>query len=995
MSYNFTTIEKKWQNYWLSNKTFAALDPADAGGMPKAYILDMFPYPSGSGLHVGHPEGYTATDIISRFRRMQGYNVLHPMGWDAFGLPAEQYAVKTNTHPRVTTEQNIQNFRRQIQMLGLSYDWDREVDTTDPGYYKWTQWIFLQLFNSYFDPILNRAMPITHLMAELLNEALVIGPDNSLHINPTTDGMESVAGEVRIERLWRELTPEEQREAIDAQRLAYVDEVPVNWCPQLGTVLANEEVIDGKSEVGGFAVERRPMRQWMLRITAYADRLVDDLSLLDWPESLKEMQRNWIGKSIGAEVDFDIAPADSHAAAMQKPGDAAEDLEDDLSITVFTTRPDTLFGATCMVLAPEHPLVDRITVPSHRETIEAYRTMIAGKSDRDRMMDSKDKTGVFTGAFAINPATKGTFPVYIADYVLMGYGTGAIMAVPAHDERDYAFAKQNKLPITAVVMPDEPWLVKHRREGAAAEQLQATYKSQADGFDAAFTDEGLCINSDFLNGLPTQQAKEKMILWLEDEGVGHRSIKYKLRDWLFSRQRYWGEPFPLLLDAEGNAYAIDESELPLTLPELEDFKPTGSPEGPLSKAKDWLNVKTDRGEFIRETNTMPQWAGSCWYYLRYTDPKNTEQFVDPVKEKYWMPVDLYIGGVEHAVLHLLYSRFWHKVLFDLGHVSSPEPFRRLVNQGLILGEMEYTLFRTTGGAEVDAQEVTEISEEASAEGIQLIGRHKTSGERVLGEAVDPDRVVKQSDGHRLAESDAKSARLDARCSKMSKSRGNVVNPDEIVADYGADAFRLYEMYMGPLESPKPWNTRDIVGMSRFLRSVWRHLIGDDETATGSRAASEPIPESLDRQMHKTIKKVAEDIESLRFNTAIAELIKLNNELTALPSIPRELAENLTLMLAPFAPHIAEEIWERLGHHKTLARRPWPSYDPAKLVESTMELPVQVNGRLRDKITVAVDAAEIDILTAAENAEKVKPWMEGKTLRKKLYVPNKLVNFVVS
>ena len=971
MSYNFTAIEKKWQQYWLTNRTFAALDPAEAGDMPKAYILDMFPYPSGSGLHVGHPEGYTATDIVSRFRRMQGYNVLHPIGWDAFGLPAEQYAVKTNTHPRITTEQNIANFRRQIQMLGLSYDWDREVDTTDPGYYKWTQWIFLQLFNSYFDPILNKAMPISHLMQQLVHEGLVIGPDNSLHVNPTPDGMERISGEMRIEKLWRELTPPEQREAIDAQRLAYVDEVPVNWCPQLGTVLANEEVIDGKSEVGGFPVERRPMRQWMLRITAYADRLVEDLNLLDWPESLKEMQRNWIGKSVGAEVDFEIAPPDSHVSGLQSPADSAEDRDADLSITVFTTRPDTLFGATYMVLAPEHPLVDRITVPSRRETIEAYRTVVAGKSDRDRIADTKEKSGVFTGAMAFNPVNGEKIPIYIADYVLMGYGTGAIMAVPAHDERDHEFAKQNKLPIQIVVVPTG---------GRAAPA------------DAAYTEEGIAIGSGILNGLPTAKAKERMIQWLEEQGVGHRSIKYKLRDWLFSRQRYWGEPFPLLLDAEGNAYALDESELPLTLPELEDFKPTGSPEGPLSKAKDWLTVKTDRGTFKRETNTMPQWAGSCWYYLRYIDPKNGDRFVDPKKERYWMPVDLYVGGVEHAVLHLLYSRFWHKVLFDLGHVSTPEPFRKLVNQGLILGEMEYHVFETATGTPVSLTEVRDLDEEASESGVTMIAYDRKSGTKLTGRRVAEEDVEKTSDGYVLRGNPA--IRVDARSSKMSKSRGNVVNPDDIVADYGADAFRLYEMYLGPLESQKPWNTRDIVGMSRFLRGVWRNIVGDDQAATGSRAVKGPIPEALDRQMHRVIKKVAEDIDALRFNTAIAELIKLNNELTGLDVLPREIAENLTLMLAPFAPHIAEEIWERLGHHKTLARRPWPTYDPAKLTESTMELPVQVNGKLRDRITVPADAEEIAILTMAENAEKVRPWMEGKTIRKKLYVPKKLVNFVV-
>ncbi|MCC6422840.1 MAG: leucine--tRNA ligase [Phycisphaerales bacterium] len=960
MAYNFTAIEKKWQQYWLENKTFAALDPADAGGMSKAFILDMFPYPSGSGLHVGHPEGYTATDIISRHLRMKGVNVLHPMGWDAFGLPAEQYAIKTNTHPRQSTERNIENFRRQIQMLGLSYDWDREVDTTDPEYYRWTQWIFLQLFNSYFDPIDQKAKPIKHLLQELMNQNLVVAPDGSVVLNPTQEGMESIAGEMRIERLWRELPPDEQRDVLDAQRLAYMDEVPVNWCPGLGTVLSNEEVIDGKSEVGGFAVERRPMRQWMLRITAYADRLLADLDALQWPESLKEMQRNWIGKSVGAEVDFEIDGPDDHA------------------VTVFTTRPDTLYGATYMVLAPEHPLVEQITTPPQREAVESYRKTVASRSDRERMADGKQKTGVFTGAHAINPVNDEKIPVYIADYVLMGYGTGAIMAVPAHDERDFEFAKANNLPIRPVVKP-------------------------ADGStppaDRAFVGEGIAINSDLINDLPTQQAKEKIIAILDGESAAHRSVQYKLRDWLFSRQRYWGEPFPILLDTEGRAVAIDESELPLRLPEMADFKPTGTPEPPLSKALDWLTVKRDGRTYTRETNTMPQWAGSCWYYLRYIDPHNKDRLVDREKERYWMPVDLYVGGVEHAVLHLLYARFWHKVLFDLGHVSSNEPFARLVNQGLILGQTEYHIFQTADGSPVSASEVRDIGEENTGSGIQLIALHKTSGEKLIGHRLEEDEIEKSSDGYVLRGNPA--IRVDARSFKMSKSRGNVVNPDHIVRDYGADCFRLYEMYMGPLEAQKPWNTRDIVGMARFLNSVWRNLVGDEESADAPspagaavRISDGPTPDALDRQMHRTIKKVGEDITTLRFNTAIAELIKLNNEMGKLDDMPRELAENFTLLLAPFAPHIAEEIWQRLGHHKSLARRPWPTFNESKLAESTLQLPVQVNGKLRDKITVPADADQQTILAAASESEKVKPWLTGKTIRKQLYVPGKLVNFVV-
>jgi leucyl-tRNA synthetase len=958
MAYNFTIVEKKWQQYWLANRTFRALDPADAGRMPKKYVLDMFPYPSGAGLHVGHPEGYTATDIVSRYYRMRGFNVLHPMGWDAFGLPAEQYAVKTGRHPRLTTEENITNFRRQIQMLGLSYDWEREVDTTDPGYYKWTQWILLQLFNSYFDPIEQKARPIGHLMQELVNENLVIAPDGSLVENPTQEGLERVSGEVRIERLWRELSEEEQAEVLEGHRLAYMDEAPVNWCPALGTVLANEEVIDGKSEIGGYPVERRPMRQWMLRITAYADRLAKDLDLVDWPESLKEMQRNWIGKSVGAEVDFPVAE--------ETP--AGEDGE---VITVFTTRPDTLYGATYMVLAPEHPLVDRITTANRRGDVEAYRAAIGAKSERDRMAETKEKSGVFTGAYAINPVNQERIPIWIADYVLMGYGTGAIMAVPAHDERDYEFARKFELPIRQVVKP----------AGGA--------KPQAEG---AFTGEGIAINSPVINALSTPVAKDKIINWLEENDLGRRSVNYKLRDWLFSRQRYWGEPFPIVLDEEGHAYPIDESELPLTLPEMEDFKPTGTPEPPLSKAKDWLRYEKDGVAYTRETNTMPQWAGSCWYYLRYADPKNPERFVDPEKEAYWMPVDLYVGGVEHAVLHLLYSRFWHKVLYDLGHVSTPEPFQRLVNQGLILGEMEFHFFEDTMGRPVSAADARDMDEEASEAGVKVFAFHKRTGEKLIGKRIDEILVEKRGDAYVLKANP--DIRVDARSFKMSKSRGNVVNPDKIVQDYGADAFRLYEMYMGPLADQKPWSTRDIIGMSRFLNAVWRNFVGEDDAAGAPRVADGAIPDAIDRMLHRTIKKVGEDVEGLRFNTAIAELIKLNNEMGRLERVPRGLAEKFTLILAPFAPHLAEELWQRLGHAQSLARQPWPAYDPATLVESTMELPVQVNGKLRDRVTVPADADEGSILATAKSAPGAKSWIEGKQVVKELYVPKKLVNFVV-
>ena len=983
MPYNFTAVEKKWQKYWVENKTFAALDPSEAGEMPKSYVLDMFPYPSGAGLHMGHMENYTATDIIARFQRMLGMNVLHPTGWDAFGLPAEQYAIKTNHHPRELTEKNIDTFRRQIQMVGMSYDWDREVDTTDPEYYKWTQWIFLQLYNSYFDPINQKAMPIGHLVNELENENYVVAPDGTIHVNPTQEGLEEISGEVRAERLWREIDTDEQRDIINGQRLAYTDEVPVNWCPGLGTVLANEEVIDGKSEVGGYPVEKRPMRQWMLRITAYADRLLADLDLLQWPESLKEMQRNWIGRSVGAEVEFEIyrdeetkrrrdeVNSNSSTSSLGLSVSSSLEEEDDLDpITVFTTRPDTLYGATYMVLAPEHPLVDRITPPQRRETIEAYRTQAASRSERDRMTEQKEKTGVFTGAHAINPVNNEKIPIYIADYVLMGYGTGAIMAVPAHDERDFEFAKKHDLPIKPVVRPvnGEP------------------------PSDRAFVDEGIAINSPVINGMPTAEAKEHITHVLSADNVARKTVNYKLRDWLFSRQRYWGEPFPIVLDEEDNAYPIDESELPLVLPPMDDFKPTGTPEPPLSKATDWVKVTRDSTSYTRETNTMPQWAGSCWYYLRYCDPKNKERFVDPEKEKYWMPVDLYVGGVEHAVLHLLYARFWHKVLYDLGHVSTLEPFLRLVNQGLILGEMEFHVFENGEGVPVSTTELRNFGEEATASRPVMIAFHKESNQKLVGRRLDETEVERQGNDYVLAGNPA--IKVDARSFKMSKSRGNVANPDDVVRDYGADALRLYVMYMGPLEQQKPWNTRDIIGMTRFLNSAWRNLVGDEEKNKVAKIEPMQIPEPLDRQMHRAIKKVADDIAGLRFNTAIAELIKLNNEITGMEIVPRDLAENLVLLLAPFAPHIAEEIWLHLGHTKSLARRPWPAYDEAKLVESSMEIPVQVNGKLRDKIVVPADASETEILEAASRADKVGPWLNGKTIKKKLYVPKKLVNFVV-
>ena len=970
MAYNPQAIEKKWQQYWLANKTFRALDPAEAGSRPKKYVLDMFPYPSGVGLHVGHPEGYTATDIVSRYYRNKGYNVLHCMGWDAFGLPAEQFAVKNNVHPAVTTKKNIANFRRQIQSLGLSYDWDREVDTTDEKYYRWTQWIFLQLFNSYFDPYDSKAKPIAHLISELENENLLVSPDGGVHINPVQEGLEAISGESPSLRKWSSFDPAEQRGILDGLRLAYTDEAPVNWCPALGTVLANEEVIDGKSEVGGFPVERRPLRQWMLRITSYADRLIADLDGLDWPNSLKDMQRNWIGRSVGAEVDFEIAasPKTAIAAAAPHVAEAADDI-----ITVFTTRPDTLYGATYVVLAPEHELVDSITTAEQRNAVNAYREQAKNKSERERQQDAKDKTGVFTGAYAINPVNDERVPVWIADYVLTGYGTGAIMAVPAHDERDYEFAVKFGLPIKSVVRP--------------AQGESST--------DKGFFGEGIAVGG-IIDGLSTAEAKERVIEMLEREGTGQRKINYKLRDWLFSRQRYWGEPFPVVLDNAGNAYAISEGELPVTLPQVEDFRPTGTPEPPLTKAKEWLNyagpsLPKDR-TYTRETNTMPQWAGSCWYYLRYIDPLNDLSFVEEDKERYWMPVDLYVGGVEHAVLHLLYSRFWHKVLFDLGQVSTPEPFQRLVNQGLISGPTEYHFFETAAGP-VSATDIVDIGEEAQTNGPpKMIGVVKATGEKVYATRVIEPLVEKK--GTQFVLKANGTIVVDARSFKMSKSRGNVVNPDEIVEEYGADCLRLYEMYMGPLEAQKPWNTRDIIGMWRFLHSTWRNLTGDDENNPGRVPSDTPPDDATNRLLHRTVKKVGEDIEALRFNTAIAELIKLNNALGHLPTVPKKVADTFAVLLSPFAPHAAEEIWSQLGYADSIQRAAWPAYDPALLVETAIELPVQINGKLRDKITVPADADEGTVFAAVEASDRVRPWIEGKAVKKRLYVPKKLVNYVV-
>jgi len=863
-NYPFSEIEKKWQEYWERNKTFRTPDEPDPN-KKKSYVLDMFPYPSGAGLHVGHPEGYTATDIVCRFRRMRGYNVLHPMGWDAFGLPAEQYALETGTHPNVTTRKNIDRFREQLKLLGFSYDWDREIATTDPDYYKWTQWIFLKLYE---------------------------------------------------------------------RGLAYQAEVPVNWCPALGTVLANEEVIDGKSERGGHPVVRKPMRQWVLKITEYAERLLNDLDDLDWSESIKEMQRNWIGRSEGAEVDFSV------------------DGMPEEKIRVFTTRPDTLFGATYMVLAPEHPLVDKLVTQEHREAVEKYKAEAARKSDLERTELQKTKTGVFTGAYAINPVNHEKTPIWIADYVMLSYGTGAIMAVPAHDERDYEFATQFDIPIIEVV-------------------------SGGDISRQAYVGDGVLVNSSSewisIDGLSVPDAKEKMTKWLEDEGLGCRKVNYKLRDWLFSRQRYWGEPFPIIF-VDGKSQAVPEDSLPLELPEVETYKPSGTGESPLSTIESWVNTtdpKTGKPA-ERETNTMPQWAGSCWYYLRFIDPRNAEKLVDPEKEKYWMPVDLYVGGAEHAVLHLLYARFWHKVLYDAGVVTTREPFRKLVNQGMILGEMEYTLYRDAEGCPVSAEKTADM-------------------EGLKSERVSEDQLEKRGDAFVLKSDPA--IRVMARAFKMSKSRGNVINPDDIVHEYGADSLRLYEMFMGPLEQVKPWSMKGVEGVHRFLNRVWRLMIDEDTrellpAVTDGKANADQL-----RILHATIKKVTEDIESMRFNTAISAMMEFVNEATRWKERPKSILTPFVQILSPYAPHIAEELWQALGHDPSLTYEPWPEWKQEYLVQDSIEVVVQVNGKVRGRVSVSPNASKEEVLTAAKDVSSVVSHLEGKTIRKEIYVPGKLVNIV--
>ncbi len=951
-AYDPHAIEAKWQEYWERNKTFCT---REVPSKPKLYVLDMFPYPSGEGLHVGHPEGYSATDMYCRFQRMKGYNVLHPMGYDAFGLPAEQYAIETGTHPRITTERNIANIRRQIKRLGFSYDWDREFASTDPDYMRWTQWIFLQLFDTWFD----REFVWTDTAGKKR-----VGKGRPIAELPVPEEIR-LSGDEAIRRYQ------------DSHRLAYQAESPVNWCSALGTVLADEEVINGRSERGNHPVQRVLLRQWMLRITAYADRLVEDLDLLQWPEAIKEMQKNWVGRSEGAEVDFFIGKPSvfdgwmssrSASGFPEEPGTEA--------IRIYTTRPDTLFGATYMVLAPEHPWVERLTSEEHREEVQEYRRRVAATSEEDRIAGRGDKSGVFTGGYAINPVTGKRIPVWIADYVLISYGTGAIMAVPGHDQRDLEFARKFRLPIQAVVMPTTEWL---RRMQACLGKAPAgtpdpakvrmlTAESFADyigELPEAFIEDGVGMQSEnpgvSLNGLPTPQAKSRIIEWLVGAGIGRAAIKYKLRDWLFSRQRYWGEPIPILheLDSAGNknglTRAVTEEELPVMLPELDDFKPTGRPGGPLEKAGGWIKVLKDGREYMRETNTMPQWAGSCWYYLRFCDPHNTQKPWDPGRERYWMPVDLYVGGAEHAVLHLLYSRFWHKVLFDRGYVSTMEPFQRLVNQGMILS----ATYRTSEGRIVPYSRIH--FEEGKA-------FHAETDEELAGET-----------------------------EKMSKSRGNVIPVDVPVQRYGADTTRLYEMFMGPLETTKPWSMQGVEGISRFLNRAWRMIIDEsaDTMKLSSRVSSGDIlrDERQLRVLHKTIQSVTQDMESLSFNTAISRLMEFVNYFTAQEVRPRICMESFVLLLAPMAPHISEELWQALGHAESAAYAPWPVFDSRHTREATIDIPVQINGRVRGRIVVPAGAAEDEIKQAALSDIKIKKHLEGRALRKVILVPGKLVSIV--
>ncbi len=1025
-TYDFAAIERKWQAYWAEHRTFRTPNPGDCdfdATRPKFYVLDMFPYPSGAGLHVGHPEGYTATDIYCRFKRHCGFNVLHPMGYDAFGLPAEQYAIETGVHPAETTRRNIENIRRQIKSFGFCYDWDRELATTDVDYYRWTQWIFKQMFESWYDPraegaeesgrpYRGKARPIGDLIAELESGTLLVTEE--LGVAPAAEK----SGQRGPLRRWSELDAGARRRVIDGQRLAYLDEVPVNWCPALGTVLANEEVTnEGRSERGNHPVYRRPLRQWMLRITKYADRLERDLDALNWPEPIKLMQRNWIGRSEGAEVVFPLA--DKWKIEDGRWRSLAGEDETRLShsahvIHVYTTRPDTLFGATYMVLAPEHPFVEQITTSEQRKKVREYVAAAAQKTDLDRSADTKEKTGVFTGAYAINPVTGQRIPIWVADYVLLSYGTGAIMAVPAGDTRDFEFAKKFGLPIRAVVRPPAVWIrdqliklgldreqaTKSRRSDllestehsidvedttTVQEVAVPLYEDHPDLFFEAYTGDGTAIHSPDakvaasgmptcdINRLRTPEAKKKIVAWLAERELGRAAVNYKLRDWLFSRQRYWGEPFPILHGPGGEVVAVGDDELPVRLPEMTDFRPQACdsndavPEPPLARAAEWATVQRPGPDgqmqaWRRELNTMPQWAGSCWYYLRYISPRDEQHFVDPQAERYWMPIDLYMGGAEHAVLHLLYARFWHKFLYDRGHVSTVEPFRRLYNQGMIRS----FAYQDERGVYIHYDEI-EFHDDALTG--RSIPRHKKDGE-VLRESIE----------------------------KMSKSLKNVVNPDQVIAEFGADTMRLYEMYMGPLDATKPWNTRDVPGLHRFLHRVWR-LVVDEETGALSGQLQDVEPdEETRRLLHKTIKRVTEETDAIKFNTAIAEMFKFVNALTKVAVRPRSAMATFLVLLEPYAPHLAEELWQRLhgpAWRGSLAHEPWPAYDPALVREEEVEVAIQLNGKVKSRIRISVDASEDEMREAALAEEKVRKELAGRTLRFVKCVPGRLVNIVAS
>ncbi len=1073
-AYDHQAIEARWQAIWDERQTFRTLNPGDDGfdaSRPKFYVLDMFPYPSGAGLHVGHPVGYCATDIVARYKRMRGFNVLHPMGFDAFGLPAEQYAIQTNVHPAKTTQANIDTYRRQLKMLGLSYDWSRELATCFPDYYKFTQWCFARMFEAWYDEAcewtgpdgrrtVGRARPVAELEQQLASGAWSVDAELAVVREPASDG----------NRAWRDLSKDERLEVINRRRLAFIDEIPVNWCPALGTVLANEEVDNqGRSERGGHPVYRRPLRQWMMRITEYAERLLADLEDLDWPEPIKLMQRNWIGRSTGAEVVFPLAGSFTREFGEWRTHDGRsitgrELYFHDHAIRIYTTRPDTLFGATYMVLAPEHPLVARVTTDEHRAAVEQYVETARNRSDLERTAENKQKTGVFTGGYAINPVNGNQIPIWVADYVLMGYGTGAIMAVPGGDTRDFEFARVFGLPIVSVVEAPTSWIEERLAElttgiaDAAVAGLSAisaefpelgeavaARRQKAAGLDAAtlatlrdrvgldrlnqhrnahpevwgdaFTGEGVAINSPppdagsatgvcSLNGLTTSEAKKRIIAWLEAHGLGRGAVNYKLRDWIFSRQKYWGEPFPVLHGDGGETIAVADDDLPVELPPMENFKPTPVadnedtvPAPPLARAKEWMHVTRGGKTYTRDVNTMPQWAGSCWYYLRFVDPLNEHRFCDAAAEKYWSPVDLYVGGAEHAVLHLLYARFWHKALYDLGHVSRGEPFGRLFNQGMI----QAFAYRDERGSLVGPDQVLSWT----LEGVNAVARRVMDHESVVFDqpaSALPAKlqwlIAALNNGETAyTTSDASltnvTGPLTRIVAKMSKALNNVVNPDTIVAEFGADTFRMYEMYMGPLDASKPWNTQDVPGLYKLCNRIWRLLI-DVDTGELSPALSDDAPdEAALRLLHKAIKKIGADIEAMKFNTAIAAVFDFVNGAMRMERRPKAIIEPFVLLVAPFAPHLAEELWQRLGHGESLAYAPWPAYDEALARDNEVEIAVQILGKIKSRITVAADADEKTLEAAALADVEVQAAIRGKTVRKVIVVKGRLVNIVAN